>query len=188
MKNPFKKALILEYLTLGWNVAGCIIIISAAITSSSISLFGFGIDSIIEIFASLVVIWQLKSVNKIREAMAMRLIGIAFLLLAVYLIVHSILGVTHRAQPHPSGMAIVWLIITAITMFLLAFGKSVAGIAINNAIVIKEAKVTAVDGLLALAVLIGLLFTKYFEWWWADIAVSVILAVYSILEAMLALR
>src|SRR5436305_13286683 len=117
MKNSFRKALLLEYITLGWNCVGCIIIISAAVTSSSLSLFGFGIDSVIEIFASLVVIWQLRSINKNKEAIAMKLIGIAFLLLAVYIIIQSMLDIINRIQPKPSLTGIVWLIVTAVVMF-----------------------------------------------------------------------
>jgi hypothetical protein len=79
MQTPLQKALVLEYLTLLWNVIGCIVVIISALKSSSVSLFGFGIDSVIEIFASLVVIWQLKAINKSKEAGAMRLIGIVFL-------------------------------------------------------------------------------------------------------------
>lgn len=184
MKNSFQKALLLEYITLGWNIAGCIIVISAAATSSSVSLFGFGIDSVIEIFSSLVVIWQLKAINKNKEAIAMKLIGIAFGLLALYIIIQSILAVIHHVQPHPSLTGIAWLIVTVAVMFFLAYQKKRMGKAINNSIVIKEAKVTAIDGLLALAVLIGLLCTKYFNWRWADIATGIMLAAYSIKESI----
>ncbi len=50
------------------------------------ALAGFGIDSDIEIFASLTVVWQLKAANNGKEHVAERLIGIAFLLLALYML------------------------------------------------------------------------------------------------------
>jgi divalent metal cation (Fe/Co/Zn/Cd) transporter len=184
MEKPLQKALLLEYLTLMWNVIGCIVVIISAFKSSPLSLFGFGIDSVIEIFASLVVIWQLKAINKKRKTDAMRLIGIAFLLLALYLIVQSILAIVHHSLAHPSLMGIVWLLLTAVVMLLLAYGKKHVGTIMNNPIVSKEAKVTVVDGLLAVSVLIGLLITKYIGWWWADIAASIVLAVYSIKEGL----
>ena len=179
-----KKALVLEYITLLWNVIGCITVIIASLHSSSVSLFAFGIDSIIEIFASLIVIWQIKAINKNKEALAMKLIGIAFLLLAIYIIVQSTLTVIHHTKSHPSFSGIVWLTITAVAMFLLAYGKRTLGIKINNTIVIKEAKVTLIDALLAVSVLIGLLLTKYFAWWWADTTASAIIALYAIKEAV----
>ena len=54
-------------------------VIYAAYRASSVALAGFGLDSLIEIFASVVVIWQLKSVNKKRERLALKMIGSAFL-------------------------------------------------------------------------------------------------------------
>jgi divalent metal cation (Fe/Co/Zn/Cd) transporter len=184
MQTPLQKALLLEYFTLLWNVVGCVVVIIAALKSSSVSLFGFGIDSLIEIFASLVVVWQLKAINKSKEAAAMRLIGIAFLLLALYLIVQSILAIVRHSFAHPDLTGIVWLLITAVVMLLLAYGKKRMGTMLNNAIVLKEAKVTVIDGLLAVSVLIGLLITKYIGWWWADIAGGVVLAAYSIKEGL----
>ena len=58
------KGLWLEYITLAWNVVGTAVAVSAGLEARSLSLFGFGIDSAIEIFASIVVVWQLKAINK----------------------------------------------------------------------------------------------------------------------------
>ncbi len=54
-----RRGLLLEYLTLGWNVFGVVIVLAAAYTARSVALAGFGLDSLIEIFASIIVIWQL---------------------------------------------------------------------------------------------------------------------------------
>ena len=62
-----KRGLLLEYLTLGWNIVGVIIVIFAAFAARSVALAGFGLDSLIEIFASVVVVWQLTGVNLPRE-------------------------------------------------------------------------------------------------------------------------
>src|SRR5579859_5323156 len=82
-----KRGLLLEYLTLGWNVVGVVIVILAAYAAHSVALAGFGLDSLIEIFASIVVVWQLTGVNKHRERQALRLIGIAFIALVIYIVV-----------------------------------------------------------------------------------------------------
>ncbi len=65
-----KRGLLLEYLTLGWNVIGVGIVILAAIAARSVALAGFGLDSLIEIFASVIVVWQLRGVNQSRERLA----------------------------------------------------------------------------------------------------------------------
>ena len=70
-----KRGLLLEYLTLGWNVVGVIIVILAAFTAHSVALAGFGLDSLIEIFASVVVVWQLTGVNLHRECSLWLVVG-----------------------------------------------------------------------------------------------------------------
>ncbi len=72
------RGLLLEYITLGWNVIGTAVVVMAAFAVNSVALAGFGLDSLIEIFASVIVIWQLKSVGREpghnRERWALRLI------------------------------------------------------------------------------------------------------------------
>ncbi len=84
-----RRGLLLEWLTLGWNVVGTVIIITAAIAAGSVALAGFGLDSLIEIAASTVVIWQLKGTGQERERIALRLIAAAFFALAAYVLVQS---------------------------------------------------------------------------------------------------
>ncbi len=89
----------IHYITLGWNVVGTVIVLSAALAAHSVALAGFGLDSLIEIVASLVVVWQLKGVNQHREHTALRVIGGAFALLALYSTgpIHS-----YAANPGPT--------------------------------------------------------------------------------------
>src|SRR5476651_1375413 len=108
------RGLWLEYVTLGWNVVGCWIILAAALSAKSVALAGFGIDSVIEIFASMVVVWQLKSINKDKERFAEHLICIAFLLLAAYIFIQSIIILITRFHAHTSQIGIIWLALTTI--------------------------------------------------------------------------
>ena len=75
MTSLLQRGLWLEYATLGWNVIGTVIVLIAAVRTGSTALAGFGLDSAIEIFASVVVVWQLKGVEQGREALALKLIG-----------------------------------------------------------------------------------------------------------------
>ncbi len=79
----------LEYATLGWNVAGVVILAPTAIAARSVALAGFGLDSLIEIGASMVVVWELSGAGQTRQRRALALIGVAFALLAIYLAVQS---------------------------------------------------------------------------------------------------
>jgi divalent metal cation (Fe/Co/Zn/Cd) transporter len=170
-----KKGLLLEYITLGWNVVGCAIAVWAGIQASSLAIFGFGIDSAIEIFASVVVVWQLKAINKNNERFALKLIGVAFMALSLYLLVRAIQVLVGHVHPEASVIGALWLFVTAIAMFLLAYGKRKVGKQIPNAVLQEEAIVTVVDGLLAVALLIGVLLDMYFGWWWADPVASLVL-------------
>ena len=81
------RGLLLECITLAWNVIGTVVVIAAAITARSVALAGFGLDSLIEIFASMIVVWQLKGTHERRERTALRCIAGAFVALAVYVLV-----------------------------------------------------------------------------------------------------
>ena len=92
----------LEYLTLGWNVIGTFVVLGAGTRANSVALVGFGIDSLIEIFAAVIVIWQLKGIGQQREQRALRLIGIAFFVLAAYVSAQSLRTLLTEARPDTS--------------------------------------------------------------------------------------
>ncbi len=62
-----RRGFALEWATLGWNVAGIVVLAIAAITARSVALAGFGLDSLIEIGASIVVIWELSGTGTARQ-------------------------------------------------------------------------------------------------------------------------
>jgi divalent metal cation (Fe/Co/Zn/Cd) transporter len=153
-----QRGLRLEYATFGWNVVGSVLVLVAAVYARSVALAGFGLDSVIEIVASLVVVWQLQETSAIeRERRALRVIGVAFLLLAAYIAAQSIYVLMANAHPRHLLLGIVWLALTAAAMFALAAGKRATGRALGNRVLQTEARVTVIDGLLATAVLIGLI-------------------------------
>jgi len=180
--------LLLEYLTLGWNVVGVVIVLAAAYTARSVALAGFGLDSLIEIFASIIVVWQLLGVNQQRERLALRLIGAAFFALALYILAQIMVALLTRTHPAPSIGGIVWLSATFIAMLLLAYGKRVMGKQFGNVVLTTEGHVTLIDAYLAGAVLIGLILNALFGWWWADPLASLVIVYYGIREGMHAWR
>ena len=183
------RGLRLEYATLGWNVVGSVLVLAAAVSARSVALAGFGLDSLIEIVASLVVVWQLRELHAVeRERWALRIIGVAFLLLAAYIAVQSVYVLVAGSRPHHSLLGIVWLALTAAAMFALAAGKRATGAALGNRVLQTEARVTVIDGLLATAVLIGLILNAVLGWWWADPAAAFVIVYYGLREGWHALR
>jgi hypothetical protein len=76
-KALLRRGFVLEYVTLAWNVVGIVVLAVAAISARSVALAGFGLDSLIEIGASTVVIWELSGTGGRRERLGLRLIGCA---------------------------------------------------------------------------------------------------------------
>lgn len=178
-----RRGLRLEYATLGWNVVGFVLVLAAAVVARSVALAGFGLDSPIEIVASLVVVWQLQEMHAVeRERRALRVIGVAFLLLAVYIAAQSAYVLASEAHPKRSLVGIVWLALTAAAMFALATGKRATGRALGNRVLQTEARVTVIDGLLATAVLVGLILNAALGWWWADPAAAFVIVYYGLRE------
>lgn len=187
LNDPVRRRLIrfgigLEAITLGWNVVGVVVLAVLAYTSASVALLGFGLDSLIEIGASTVVIWELTGTGEKRQQVALRLIGVAFVLLAVYLLVQAAVALLagHRATPTPGGA--VWTGATAVAMFALAYGKARTGRRLGDPVLVTEGRVTLVDGILATAVLVGLALDGLLGWWWADPAAGLVIVAYAARE------
>lgn len=178
----------LEYITLGWNVVGIVVLGITAFLARSVALAGFGLDSLIEIGASLVVVWELSGTEEARQRVALRLIAGAFIVLAIYLFVQSTVVLVVHFRPHPSFGGIAWTAVTAVAMFTLAWGKAHTGRALNNPVLRTEGRVTAVDGILASAVVVGLTLNAAFGWWWADPLAGYVLVFYGAREAWQILR
>jgi divalent metal cation (Fe/Co/Zn/Cd) transporter len=117
-----RRGLLLEYTTLAWNVVGTVVVVAAAVQARSVALAGFGLDSLIEIFASTIVVWQINGIDRNREGRALRLIGGAFFLLALYVLVQATYTLASGIHPAPSWSGAIWLIVTVIAMLLLAWG------------------------------------------------------------------
>jgi divalent metal cation (Fe/Co/Zn/Cd) transporter len=174
-----RRGFVLEYVTLAWNVAGILVLAVAAVAARSVALAGFGLDSLIEIGASTVVIWELSGVGEQRQRRGLRLIGFAFAALAVYLLVQSTVVLAVGYNPGHSRTGIIWTAVTAAAMFALAAGKARTGRALDNPVLRTEGRVTMIDGVLAVTVLLGLTMNAALGWWWADPAAGYVLVYYA---------
>ena len=177
-----RRGFALEYATLAWNAAGIVVLAIAAVSARSVALAGFGLDSLIEIGASMVVVWELSGAGEERQRRGLRLIGYAFAALAVYLLVQSTVVLAAGYHPRHSLLGIVWTAVTAAVMFALAAAKARTGQALGNPVLRTEGRVTMIDGILAAAVLGGLVLNTALGWWWADPAAGYVLVYYAARE------
>ena len=174
----------LERLTLGWNVIGVVVLAFSAVAAHSVALAGFGLDSLIEIGASAVVLWELAGTGEARQQRALRFIGAAFLALAVYIAAQSTIVLATGQHPRQSLLGIAWTALTAGVMFALAAGKARTGKALGNPVLTTEGRVTFIDGLLAVSVLIGLTLNATLGVWWADPLAGFVIVFYGLREAL----
>lgn len=178
----------LEGCTLLWNVVGVVVLAFAAAAARSVALAGFGLDSLIEIAASAVVLWELADVAQSRRDRAVRLIGIAFIALSVYLAIQSTVVLAAGFRPHHSPLGIAWTGLTTFVMFALAAGKEHTGSRMGNPVLRAEGRITFIDGVLAASVLAALLLNALVGWWWADPVAGYALLYYALREARSSFR
>ena len=170
-----------EYATTAWNTSEIFVTIALGLAAHSLALIAFGLDSCVEVFSSLVVLWHLggdtESADPARARRAVRLIGVAFGLLALYLTVDAVNGLAthHLSDSSPVGMG--FIAATVVVMFVLAGGKERTGVALDNRPLVANAHMTFIDGCLAGGILIALALNAAFGWWWADPLAAAIVAV-----------
>lgn len=182
-----RRALRMEYATIAWNVGEAFLTIALGAVAGSLALIGFGTVSVVEVFASSVVIWHLKPGHDEdhpgRTRVALRLTAIAFLVLAVVLTIAAVSDLASGRQAGESPWGIAYLAVTALVMFGLAMLKRRTAIGLDSAPLKSEATLTFLDGMLSTATLIGLALNAYIGWWWADPAAAILVALAAFNEA-----
>lgn len=182
-----RRALRLEYATIAWNIGEAVLTVSLGIAAGSLALIGFGVDSVVEVFASSVVVWHLRSDHAADQAgrtrLALRLTAVAFGVLALVLTVAAISDLTSGRRAGESLWGIAYLAVTAVVMFGLAILKRRAGEGLGSAPLLSEATMTFLDGSLAVATLTGLALNAAFGWWWADPTAALLVAAAAANEA-----
>src|SRR6266853_4309926 len=100
----------IEFLSICWTALESIVGIIAGILASSVALISFGIDSVIEVASSLVLVWRLSdaSVTEDREAFAHRLVGVCFLALAIYVSFEALKDLLTHLPPQVSYLGIIY--------------------------------------------------------------------------------
>ena len=185
-----RRGIRLEYATIGWNVAEAAITIGLGVAAGSIALVAFGLDSIIEVFASGVVVWHERHPNVPLEKTrrALRLIGAAFFLLGIFLVIAAIARLIAGTTPDESPFGISYLALTVVVMFSLARLKHATGEALQSRPLLAEAHVTYLDSALAAGVLAALVVFALWGWWWADPLAAIVVAVFAFAEGREAWR
>ena len=184
-----KKALLLSYFTVGYNVLEGITSIFAGLFAGSIALVGFGSDSFVESLSGGVMIWRFRKHGKITEEeeekvelKATRLIAYTFFILGFYILYESVKKLRFHEIPGPSLLGIIIAIVSIIVMPVLFYMKYQTGKSVNSKSLVADSKQTLACTFMSVALLIGLGLNYLYGLWWADPVVGLIIVVFLIKE------
>jgi divalent metal cation (Fe/Co/Zn/Cd) transporter len=181
----YRRGRRLQYATIAWNLMEVFVTVGLGLASGSLALIAFGLDSLVEVFASVAVIWYMADHDANgRSRRALRLVAIAFAVLAAYLMAASVYNILSGAAAESSPLGIGYLAITAIVMFMLARLKRTTARAACSAPLAAEASMTFLDGWLATGILLALILNAVAGLWWADPVAAAVVALFCVREAV----
>lgn len=183
----------LTWTTLGYNSLEGLLSVGAGLLAGSVALIGFGVDSFIEVTASVAAIWRLRvdadaHRRAFAERWALRVIGLCFLALATYLTIDATRSLMLRAAPDKSLLGIGIAAVSLVVMPMLARAKRQVANALASRAIRAEARQTDICMFLAAILLGGLGLNALFGWWWADPIAALAMAPFIAWEGCEALR
>lgn len=167
------RARLLNRLSIGWNVTEAIAALWLGVAASSVSLVGFGADSVIEVSASVVIAWRLHQERRTGCKMegdrkATRAIAASLFALALWVAYAAADDLLTSSSPEASVPGVILAAVSVVAMPFLARAKRRLAPALGSAAVIAEADQTQICALLSGVLLVGLTANAFFGWWWAD--------------------
>ncbi|MBN1291038.1 MAG: cation transporter [Candidatus Latescibacteria bacterium] len=187
--NYKKKALVLSYITVIYNILEGVVSITAGYFAGSIALAGFGLDSFVESLSGMIMIRRFtghetmsEDEEKLAENKAVRYIGYTFFIFAAYVLYESATKLYFHEKPEPSLFGIGIAIVSLITMPVLYYQKLDTARKIGSKSLIADAKETLACTMLSVSLLAGLGFNLLFGWWWADPLTGLIIVYFLVRE------
>lgn len=186
-----RRALRLEYITVGWNVIEGVVALTAAILAGSVALLGFGIDSFVESASGSVLIWRLLAERRTsdREAIerlerrAERIVAASLAALAAYIAIDASLTLVRVERPESSPVGIALAATSLVVMWWLARAKRRAAVALGSRAMEADVFQTTACWWLSLIVLGGVGLNAAFGWWWADPVAALGMTIPLLMEA-----
>jgi hypothetical protein len=186
-----RRARLLSWLSLAWMTVEGVVAISAGVVASSIALVGFGLDSVIEGLASVVIIWRFtgsRVFSERAELRAQKLVAVQFFLLAPYVGFESIKSLAAGDRPDISWVGIGLAVASVFLMPLLGLAKERLADQMGSAATKGEGRQNLLCAYLAGALLVGLLGNAVAGAWWLDPAVGLLIAAVAVREGVEAWR
>jgi divalent metal cation (Fe/Co/Zn/Cd) transporter len=186
-----RRALRLEYFTIGWNAAEAVVAILAGWLAGSIALVGFGLDSIIESISGITLLWRLRQQGELEaeaESRALRIVGLTFFLLAAYVTYEAVGDLWRRTEPRESLVGIALAAVSLVVMPVLGHRKRGVARQLGSRALAADAMETYLCSYLCFALLLGLSLNAALGWWWADPVAALAMVGFMIREGIEAFR
>ncbi len=186
-----RRAIRLEYFTVGWNVLEAAVALTAGWLAASIALEGFGLDSLIEIASGVILLWRLKHTqasDESAETLAVKLVGWTFVALAAYIVYEAGSDLWFHRAPSFSWPGLFLAIASLIVMPVLGIAKRRVAARLGSRALAADSLETLMCAYLSGSLLVGLALNGWKGWWWADPIAGLIIAVYMLREGVEALR
>jgi len=189
-----RRALLLSYFTVAYNVLEGVLSLLAGGLASSIALIGFGMDSFIESISGGIMIWRFSQTRlseteeKRVEAKAVKLVGGSFFVLAAYVLFEAARKLVNREVPQPSLFGIIIAATSLVAMPALFVAKQRTGRKLGSRSLLADSKQTLACTLMSLALLLGLLANRLFGFWQADPVVGLFIGMWLIREGVETLK
>ncbi|HEX3552127.1 MAG TPA: cation transporter [Thermoanaerobaculia bacterium] len=170
-----------------WHLIEFAVAVGAGVAASSTALVGFGMDSLVEVFASSVIIWRFgrrRRESAAAERRAQQLVAVSFFLLAGYVLVDTLRTLAGGRHPQVSWPGIALAAFTAATMPLLAIAKRRVGGRLGSAATVSEGSQNMVCAYLSVALLVGLGANAAVGAWWADSLAALLIAGVAVREGI----
>lgn len=167
-----RRARLLNRFSLAWNVAEAGVALLAGLAAGSISLVGFGLDSVVEVAASVALAWRLTKegdgCTQPDDRRATRLVAASFAALGAYIAVEATRDLAAGHHPSTSAVGVALAVASLLVMPWLARAKRQVAPVLGSQAQASEADQTALCALLSAVLLVGLLANALLGWWWAD--------------------
>jgi len=187
-----RRGRMLEYLTIVWNLLEGLISVAAGLLAGSVALVGFGVDSFIESASGGAVLWRLHvdhpEKRERSERMALKLVGVGFVLLAAYVTFDAVKAIINREPPEATYLGIGIAALSLVVMPLLARSKRRVAKDLHSHAMEADARQTDICTYLSAILLGGLLLNALFGWWWADPVAALVMIPIIVREGIHALQ
>ena len=193
--RDLQTALSLEIFNVGYNIVEGILALALGIAAASLSLEAFGLDSIIEVTAGVILIWRLQverrggdeeQIERV-EHRAEKFVGITLLALAAYILFQSVYTLWTQQAPDTSIWGIALAIASLLIMPLIARWKLQLAERLESRALRADAFETIACAYLSGTLLLGLAANYFFGWWWADPIAALVMVYFIVREAREAL-